>query len=87
MSPNRDLTELRNIGRKIAGRLQAVGITCENDLRRVGAAGAHRMLKKKYPRETLAVCYYLYSFEGALTDQHWNDIGEHRKQQLREHIG
>ena len=84
---NRRLIQLRNIGKKIAGRLNEVGIFCEDDLRLVGAAGAHRMIKEKYPNETLPVCYYLSSFEGALTDKHWDGIGEKRKQQLRALIG
>lgn len=87
MSRNRDLTVLKNIGKKIAGRLNEVGIFSEDDLRLAGAVGAHRMIKDKHPDETLPVCYYLYSFEGALTDRHWDEIGAHRKQQLKEQIG
>lgn len=87
MSQNRSLTDLKNIGKKIAGRLNAIGIFSEDDLRRVGAVGAHRMIKERYPDETLPVCYYLYSFEGALTDNHWDDVGEQRKQQLKAQIG
>ena len=87
MSRNRSLTDLRNIGKKIAGRLNEVGIFSEDDLRRVGAVGAHRKLKERYPDETLSICYYLYSFEGALTDEHWDEIGEHRKQLLKAEIG
>jgi DNA transformation protein len=83
MSRNRNLTELKNIGRKIAGRLNEVGIFSEDDLRRVGAVGAHRLIKERYPGETLPVCYYLYAFEGALHDRHWDAIGEERKTQLR----
>lgn len=37
----------------------------------------------KYPNETLPVSYYLYSFEGALSHKHWNDIGEQTKQDLK----
>jgi hypothetical protein len=40
-----------------------------------------------FPAETLPVCYYLYSFEGALSDKHWDDIGEKRKRELKEKIG
>ena len=83
MSQNRKLTELKNIGKKIAGRLNEVGLSSEDDLRMVGAVAAHQMIKLKYPNETLPVCYYLYSFEGALRDKHWNEIGEKRKQQLK----
>jgi DNA transformation protein len=87
MTLNRNLTELRNIGKKLAGRLNEVGIFSEDDLRQVGAVIAHRMIKDKHPHETLPVCYYLYSFEGALTDKHWNEISERRKQQLKTQIG
>ena len=80
---NRKLTELKNIGKKIAGRLNEVGIFSEDELFIVGAVGAHRMIKEKYPNETIPVCYYLYSFEGALTDKHWNDIGEDKKRELK----
>ena len=87
MTHNRKLTELKNIGKKIAGRLNEVGIFSEDELRVVGAAEANRMIKEKYPNETLPVCYYLYTFEGALCDKHWDDIGEKRKRELKEKIG
>jgi DNA transformation protein len=87
MSRNRSLTDLKNIGKKIANRLNEIGIFSEDELRHVGAVGAHQMIKKKYPEETLPVCYYLYSFEGALIDKHWNEIGEQKKKQLKSQIG
>jgi DNA transformation protein len=87
MSQSRSLTDLKNIGKKIAGRLNEVRIFSEDDLRLVGAVGAHRLIKERHPNETLPICYYLYSFEGALTDKHWNEIGEERKQQLKAKIG
>ncbi len=86
MNRNRPLTDLKNIGQKIARRLQEVGIFSEANLRAVGAVEAHRRLKEKYPNETLAVCYYLYSFEGALCDKHWDDIHATKKRGLREEI-
>ncbi|QYZ66187.1 MAG: competence protein TfoX [Gammaproteobacteria bacterium (ex Lamellibrachia satsuma)] len=87
MNRNKNLTNLKNIGKKIAGRLKEVGIISEDDLRIVGAVGAHRLIKESHPNEALPVCYYLYSFEGALTDKHWNEIGEQRKQQLKAQVG
>jgi len=87
MKKNRELIELKNIGKKIASRLNEVGIFSEDELRNVGPVGAHKMIKEKYPAETLSVCYYLYSFEGALSDKHWDDIGEKRKRELSEKIG
>ena len=83
----RKLTELKNIGKTIAERLNEVGIFSEDELRVVGAVEAHRMIREKYPHETLPVCYYLYSFEGALCDRHWDDIGAARKRELKEMIG
>jgi len=44
------------------------------------------MIKEIYPNETLPVCYYLYSFEGALCDKHWNDIDEDKKLELKKKI-
>ena len=86
MNQNRKLIELKNIGKKIAGRLNEVGIFSEDELRLVGAAKAHKMIKEKFPDETLPVCYYLYSFEGALCNKHWDDISEQTKRGLQEKI-
>lgn len=86
MQKNRKLIELKNIGKKLAIRLNEIGVFSEQELRLLGAVEAHKLIKQKYPNETLANCYYLYSFEGALTDQHWNSIGEAKKQQLVKEI-
>ena len=87
MRQNRNLIDLKNIGHKIAARLNEAGIFSENELRQVGAVEAHRRIKKIYATETLPLCYYLYSFEGALLDKHWNAIGEKKKSQLKAKIG
>jgi DNA transformation protein len=81
------VTDLKNIGKKIAGRLNEVGIHTEDDLRAAGAVAAYDKIRRRHPGETLPVCYYLYAFEGALTDKHWNDIGASRKRELRDGIG
>jgi len=86
MEQNRKLVDLQNIGKKIAARLNEVGIFSEDELRFFGAVKAHKLLKEKYPNEILPVCYYLYSFEGALCDKHWNDIGDDRKRELKTKI-
>jgi DNA transformation protein len=83
MKNNRKLIDLKNIGKKIASRLNEAGIYSEEELREVGAVEAHKRLKERYPHETLPLCYYLYSFEGAIKDKHWDAIGEKRKQQLK----
>ncbi|MBL4762796.1 MAG: TfoX/Sxy family protein [Gammaproteobacteria bacterium] len=87
MVQNRKLIELQNIGKKIAGRLNEVDVFSEDELRIVGAVEAHRMIKEKHPNESLPICYYLYSFEGALCDTHWNDIDQEKKRELKDKIG
>lgn len=42
MPPNRKLTDLKNIGSKIAGRLNEAGISSEDDLR---VAGVQKHIK------------------------------------------
>ena len=86
MTTNKKLIDLRNIGTKIAGRLNEAGIFSEEELRFYGAVEAHKMIKKNHPNETLPVCYYLYSFEGALCNKHWNEIGEEKKKKLKQGI-
>ncbi len=83
---NRNIKKLINIGNKIADRLNEIGISTEEELRHISATEAHRLIRNNYPDETLPVCYYLYSFEGALTDTHWNEIPENRKLELREEV-
>jgi len=86
MASNNKLTDLKNIGTKIASRLNEAGIFSEQELRFYGAVSAHKRIKHIYPNETLSVCYYLYSFEGALTNKHWNDLSNNKKRQLKNAI-
>jgi len=87
MLRNRSLTDLKNIGIIIASRLNEIGVISKDELRHVGATGAHQMIKEKLPEETLPVCYCLHSFEGSLIDAHWNEIGEQKNKQLNSQIG
>lgn len=86
MAHNRPLTELKNIGKTIAARLNEAGIHTEEALRAAGPVEAHKMIRGNHPDETLPLCYYLYSFEGALCDKHWDAIGEERKRELKRAI-
>ena len=86
MVRNRSQTELKNIGMKIASRLNEAGIHTEEALRAAGPVEAHKKIKENHPDETLPLCYYLYSFEGALCDTHWDAIGEERKRELKRAI-
>jgi DNA transformation protein len=87
MSRDRNLTDLQNIGKKIAARLEEAGIHSEAELRKAGPVEAHQRIKNIHPDETLPLCYYLYSFDGALKNKHWDAIGDKRKQDLKAKIG
>jgi len=76
------IEQLQNIGPTIARRLKQIGIRTRADLWSVGSVTAYRRICAKHPGKTIPVCYYLYSLEGALRDQHWDDIGPRVKQSL-----
>lgn len=81
------VTELKNIGQTVAGRLAEVGIESRADLKRTGAAAAYRQIKANYPDTTLPVCYYLYSLEAALKDVHWDALPAATKTKLKQKAG
>jgi DNA transformation protein len=71
---NKNIQSLKNIGATIAQRLNEIGIYSEADLAAIGAIEAFQKIKANYPQQTIPVCYYLYSLQGALLDLHWNDL-------------
>lgn len=81
--PNPAVRDLKNIGVTVAQRLHEIGIRTKGDLERVGAVTAYCEIKQRHPTARTPLCYYLYSLEGALRDQHWDDIGESVKRTLR----
>ncbi len=81
-SPHLPIEQLLNIGPTVARRLKEIGIHTEADLRAVGSITAYRRICEKHPKKTIPVCYYLYSLEGALRKQHWDDIGANVKKDL-----
>lgn len=83
MKKKSGLSDLKNIGPTIEKRLNEIGVYNRQDLKRVGAAGAYRKIRAKYPNKTIPVCYYLYSFEGALAGKYWDDLPQAVKNRLR----
>lgn len=81
------LNGTKNIGPTIANRLYEIGVYTIADLQQMGAAKAYLKIKENYPNKTIPICYYLYSFEGALLDLHWNDIPEKSKTELLKAVG
>lgn len=85
-NPDLPVKELRNIGVTVARRLHEVGIRTQRDLERIGAVTAYCEIKQRHPEARTPLCYYLYSLEGALRGQHWDDLGETVKRTLREEV-
>lgn len=77
------LTELNNIGKTVAARLHSIGIRNEAELKACGSAKAYKLLAGQTPNKHLAVCYYLYSLEGAIQNRHWDDFSKDEKRRLR----
>ena len=82
VSMNQDVAALRNIGPTIARRLNEIGIHTREDLKRVGPVTAYRRIRENCPDQTIPVCYYLYSLEGALADTHWDALPQAIKDEL-----
>jgi DNA transformation protein and related proteins len=82
-----ELLRLRNLGVTVVKRLQAIGIHTRAELARIGAPEAYRRMATQAAPHRLAVCYYLYSLEGALQNRHWDDFSLDEKSELRLQTG
>lgn len=71
---------LRNIGPASEQWLRAVGIHSRSDLERMGAAEAFHLIRQHGFRASLNL---LYALEGALHDEHWNDLSVEIKAKLK----
>ncbi len=74
------LSSLRNFGPITASWMKEIGVVTSSDLEAIGIEDAFRRLVL---RGINVNALMLYAMEGALTDTHWNEIGEHRKKELR----
>ncbi len=72
-------SKLRNIGPKSAAWLRQVGLRTTEDIAAVGAVEAFLRIKRAGFRPSLNL---LYSLEGALTDRHWQEIPQERRETL-----
>lgn len=79
---SQDLAQLRNIGPTIRKRLNEAGVYTRADLERMGPVKAYKRICENYPNQTIPVCYYLYSLQGALMDVHWDELPEAIKDEL-----
>ncbi len=78
-----EIENLKNIGAKTGGYLRDIGITSYEDLAALGTEEAFQRLYFRFQDEMKFTSVFLYAIEGALTGQHWNDIGSERKEALK----
>ncbi len=80
------INRLTNIGPTIAKHLRQVGIHTRSDLEKATPVSVYLHLCASFPEKTWPVCYYLYSLEGALRDQHWDALPSDLKKKLDEQV-
>ena len=71
--------KMRNIGPKSAAWLRQVGLRTQADIVAAGPVDAFMRVKRAGFRPSLNL---LYSLEGALTDCHWQEVPEARRNEL-----
>lgn len=76
-----ELTEMMNIGKEMAKKLQAVGIDSSEKLIQKENKQAFLQLKQEYPNVCLV---HLYTLEGAITNTEFNCLSEEKKKELKE---
>jgi DNA transformation protein len=69
--PPPELAGLKNIGRVTERWLNAIGIACEADLRRIGAVQAYRLIRGS---GQAVPANLLYALQGALMGVHWSRL-------------
>ena len=75
------LTSLLNIGKAIEAKLESVDITTAEELKSIGSREAFVRLKTQYPNICIV---YLYSLEGAVTNNEYNQLSDDVKLSLKE---
>ena len=74
------LTDLTNIGKEMANKLNSVAIFSPSELIELGSKQAFFRLKTKYPQMCLV---HLYAIEGAIQNVPFNLLSEQTKQDLK----
>lgn len=80
------LEDLPNIGHVLATRLRAAGIDTPEDLMKIGAVSAYRLLGSTVPGAFLSFSRYLYPLDAAIRDIRKEQMPESRKKWLRSQI-
>jgi DNA transformation protein and related proteins len=78
---SRGVEGLPNLGPYIACRLSEIGVTNEDELRKLGAVAAYRRLKFQCGRDITLNA--LWALDAALSGTDWRHLGEARKAELK----
>ncbi len=76
------LTELPNIGKTLAAKLEMIGIKNEQKLKEVGSENA--IIKIATIEASGACINMLYALEGAIQGIRWHGLDKDRKKELKE---
>lgn len=78
---HRSLAELKNLGAASVNILQAVGVNNYQELQEIGPVATYCRIKARGIHVSKVM---LYALQGALLDQHWNDLDIDLKKRLVE---
>jgi DNA transformation protein len=78
----KQLTDLPNIGKTLANKLEMIGIKNEQELKQIGSENA--IIKISTIENSGACINMLYALEGAIQDIRWHGLVNERKQELKE---
>jgi len=78
----KSLTELPNIGKTLADKLNSIGIKSEHELKQLGSENA--IIKIATIENSGACINMLYALEGAIQGIRWHGLDNNRKQELKE---
>lgn len=81
-----DLKGAKNIGPTIEKRLNKIGVYTLADLKKMTPVQAYQKIRDQNPEQTIPVCYYLYSLQGALMNMDWRELPPDLKTRLRKQI-
>lgn len=76
-----ELTDMMNVGKEMAKKLNTVGIDSSEKLIEIGSKQAFLQLKQEFPNVCLV---HLYTLEGAITNTEFNCLSEEKKKELKE---
>ena len=78
-----EMMKLKNIGRVCAERLILAGVESPAMLRELGAKEVYlRLFEREGWSQSLCPCF-LYSLEGAITGEKWNEISVEKKEDFK----